>query len=231
MAIRPRSFLAPGLPPAANLATAGARRGFGGLASGVGIDLGVEHQDVDVAAAGEDVIEAAVADVVGQPSPPTIQTLFLTSMSATESSCLASGEFSLRSFSFNRSTALTLLENVGLVFLFLREQGGDKFFSDGSRQTAQQFAGDSVCLSIDSRKPRPNSALSSKREWTMPGRGRRRSLTTALSAGCRRRWKSSRSHWRSPNDLQIAAKRVEIGRLAQPEHAPENSNSGSCTCC
>src|SRR5690349_5124817 len=42
-----------------------ARCGLGGLAAGVGVDFGVEHEDVDVAAAGEDVIEAAVADVVG----------------------------------------------------------------------------------------------------------------------------------------------------------------------
>ena len=42
-----------------------ARRGFGRLAAGVGIDLGIEHQHVHVAAAGQHVIEAAVADVVG----------------------------------------------------------------------------------------------------------------------------------------------------------------------
>ncbi len=61
----PRSFLPPGLPPAANLATARARRGFGLLASGVGVNLGVEDEEVDVLAAGNYVIEAAVADVIG----------------------------------------------------------------------------------------------------------------------------------------------------------------------
>ena len=40
-------------------------RGLGGLAAGVGVDLGVEHQDVHVPAHGDDVVEAAVADVVG----------------------------------------------------------------------------------------------------------------------------------------------------------------------
>src|SRR5690606_11076841 len=34
-------------------------------AAGVGVDLGDEHQDVDVAAGGEHMIQAAVADVVG----------------------------------------------------------------------------------------------------------------------------------------------------------------------
>ena len=37
------------------------------LAAGIRIDLGVEHEDVHVTLAGQDVIEAAVADVVGPP--------------------------------------------------------------------------------------------------------------------------------------------------------------------
>ncbi len=40
-------------------------RGLGGLAAGVGIDLGVEHQHVDVAPRGQHVVEPAVADVIG----------------------------------------------------------------------------------------------------------------------------------------------------------------------
>ena len=39
--------------------------GFGGLPAGVGVYLGVEDQDLDVGTGGEDVVEAAVADVVG----------------------------------------------------------------------------------------------------------------------------------------------------------------------
>ena len=39
--------------------------GLGGLAAGVGIDLGVEDEDVDVVAGGEDVIHAAEADIIG----------------------------------------------------------------------------------------------------------------------------------------------------------------------
>ncbi len=61
----PRSFLPTALPPAANLATAAARRRLRRLAAGVRIDLGVEHQDVDVAAGGQHVVQAAEADVVG----------------------------------------------------------------------------------------------------------------------------------------------------------------------
>ena len=40
------------------------RRGLGGLSAGVGVDLGVHQQDVDVLAHGEHVIQTAVADVV-----------------------------------------------------------------------------------------------------------------------------------------------------------------------
>ena len=42
-----------------------ARRGLAGLSAGVGIDFGVEHQHVDVAAGSQHVIETAVADIVG----------------------------------------------------------------------------------------------------------------------------------------------------------------------
>src|SRR5205085_422101 len=42
-----------------------ARGGFGCLASGIGVDLGIEDEDVDIAATGEHVIEAAIADIVG----------------------------------------------------------------------------------------------------------------------------------------------------------------------
>ena len=38
---------------------------LGGLAAGVGIDLGVEDQDVDVFAGSEDVVQSAVTDVIG----------------------------------------------------------------------------------------------------------------------------------------------------------------------
>ena len=46
----------------------GHRPALGGLrclATGVGVDLGVEHEDVDVPARGQDVVEPAEADVVG----------------------------------------------------------------------------------------------------------------------------------------------------------------------
>ena len=58
-------LLAGRLAAGGELGDRAARRGLGRLAAGVGVDLGIEDQHVDVAAAGEHVIEPAVADVVG----------------------------------------------------------------------------------------------------------------------------------------------------------------------
>ena len=58
-------FLGAGLAAGGELGHRAARRGFGHLPAGVGVDFGIEHQDVDVAAGGQHVVEAAVADVVG----------------------------------------------------------------------------------------------------------------------------------------------------------------------
>ena len=51
MAIMARSFLRPRLAAGGELGHRAARRGLRHLAAGVGVDLGVEHQDVDIAAA------------------------------------------------------------------------------------------------------------------------------------------------------------------------------------
>ncbi len=54
-----------GLTGGSELSHGAARSGLGGLAAGVGVHLGVEHQDVDVLAGSEDMVQAAEADVVG----------------------------------------------------------------------------------------------------------------------------------------------------------------------
>ncbi len=53
------------LAVAGELRRRAARRRLGGLPAGVGVDLGVEHHDVDVVAARQHVVEAAEVDVVG----------------------------------------------------------------------------------------------------------------------------------------------------------------------
>ena len=57
-------FLRAAFASGGELGDRGARRCFGTLAAGVGINFRVEQQDLDVAPAGQDVIESAVADVV-----------------------------------------------------------------------------------------------------------------------------------------------------------------------
>ena len=58
-------LLAGGLARRGELGNRAERRRFRLLAAGVRIDLRVEHEDVDVAATGEHVVEAAIADVIG----------------------------------------------------------------------------------------------------------------------------------------------------------------------
>ena len=62
-----------------------------------------------------------------------IQTLFLTSMSASASSCLASSESIVAQFFFERRDALALRVDVGLVFLLGASRSLRQFFADWSR--------------------------------------------------------------------------------------------------
>ncbi len=56
-------FAAVRLAAGGKLRNGAARCGLGRLATGVGVDLGVENEDVDVLARAKDVIESAEADV------------------------------------------------------------------------------------------------------------------------------------------------------------------------
>jgi hypothetical protein len=69
MASMPRSFLAVCLPRAANLATAPRGRRLGRLAAGVGVDLGVQHQQFHVLAGGQHGVHPGRADVIGPAVP------------------------------------------------------------------------------------------------------------------------------------------------------------------
>src|SRR4051794_9190194 len=57
-------LLRPRLPAGCKLRNSGARGSFGGLSASIRIHLGIEHQQVHVSAAGQDVIETAIADVI-----------------------------------------------------------------------------------------------------------------------------------------------------------------------
>ena len=58
-------LLADALALSSELSDGAERRCLGSLTAGVGIDLGVKYEDVDIFARSDDVVETAVADVVG----------------------------------------------------------------------------------------------------------------------------------------------------------------------
>ena len=72
-------FLAHHLAAGGELRHRAARRGFGHLPAGVGINFRVEHEHVHIAAAGQHVVEAAVTDVVSPAVAADIHTLLRTS--------------------------------------------------------------------------------------------------------------------------------------------------------
>ena len=57
-------LLADALTLGSKLSNSTERCSLRGLATGVGVNLSIEHEDVDVLTAGDDVVETAVADVV-----------------------------------------------------------------------------------------------------------------------------------------------------------------------
>ena len=58
-------FFPGSLAAGSKLGDSGSGGGFGALAAGVGVDFGVHDEDVDVFAGGKDMVQAAVADVIG----------------------------------------------------------------------------------------------------------------------------------------------------------------------
>ena len=103
-----------------------ARRGLGHLAAGVGIDFRVEHQHIDVAAAGQDMVQSAVADVVGPAVATDNPDALLDQVSPIGSSSFRFGASLARQLLFQRRHALALLVNAGFVALIGIEDGVDQ---------------------------------------------------------------------------------------------------------
>ena len=59
-----RSFFFDSLTGSRELRNSADRSGLGSLSAGVGVNLGIEDQDVDILAGSDDVVQAAEADVV-----------------------------------------------------------------------------------------------------------------------------------------------------------------------
>ena len=58
-------FLAGSFTSGGKLGDGPPRRGFGRLSTGVGVDFGIQHQQVDILTSGQNMIQASIADIVG----------------------------------------------------------------------------------------------------------------------------------------------------------------------
>ena len=58
-------FLADTLTHSCELSDSAERRSLGCLTTGVGVHLGIEHEDVDIFAGSDNVVESAVTDIIG----------------------------------------------------------------------------------------------------------------------------------------------------------------------
>ena len=195
----PRSFLARRLAAGGELGHRAERRGLGHLAAGVRVHLGVEHQHVDVAAGGQDVVQAAVADVVG-PAVAADDPDALLHQGVGQAEQVAASRVVLSapaSLPCSVGHPLALGGDAGFVGLVGVQEAVDQFGADhvapagspvrGRTRPACRSPG--ACPGRTRRCPRTAS-------WTRPGRGRRLLTSRAWWAGCRRRSTSSRWRWR-----------------------------------
>ena len=145
------------------------RRRLGHLPAGVGVHLGVEHQHVHVAPAGQHVIEAAGPDVVG----PAV---------AADDPHAAADEVIHDAEQVGHGGAVEPVEPVhrarpraraapqlGLAELRSVQDPVDQLRPQRVAQPGEPPARQRGVRSAASRKPRPNSALSSKSEFDHAG--------------------------------------------------------------
>ena len=148
----PRSFFNPGLPPAANLATAARGVALDACPPVFRIHFGIEHQQVHVAPAGEYMIEAAVADVIGPAVAADDPHAFLHQHVGEGQQLLSLRGVHRLQFLLQKFDALPLIVNVRFIFLRRREQLACETspIVDASRCTSSRA--NSVCLSMESLK-------------------------------------------------------------------------------
>ena len=195
-----RSFLATGLPAAANLRDRRARGGLGHLAARVGVDLGVEDEDVHVPAAGEDVVQAAVADVIRPAVAADDPDRFLDEVvGQRRQGCLRDavglagedflelGDALALLFYLRRAGLRRVLERVDKLRVLL---DGLALVEELDSHLQRTCPPRGACRNRTRRCPRRGS-------WTTPGRGRPASWCMGSWAGCRRRSTSIPSRWRS----------------------------------
>ena len=174
------------------------RRRLGLLAAGVRVDLGVEHQDVHVAAEREHVVEAAVADVVGPAVAADEPDRFLDQvvgapLERARLRIVDPGQRLAQCVPPARAARRCPPRPIG------RRSRSSAASSFGER--SGELARRARAPGPGARRPPAGSRARTRRcprraSSTTRGRGRRRSSCRAWSVGCRRRSRSSRSRWR-----------------------------------
>ena len=213
---------------------------LGGLAAGVGVDLGVEDEDVDVVAGGQDVVQAAEADVVGpavaaeDPDGLLGQVLLVRqdrlgaaaarrSPAAASIGAAASGTDGLGVVAASSSARPPRRQALGaLRFSAARSMSlAAMCFQQASEARAAPPRGQAACPGRARRCPRRGS-------WTTQGRGLR--LLTRVR---RRGGRAAPDGGAAGGVGDVHAVAEQLGdqtarRLvsAQPAQAPENSSSG-----
>ncbi len=195
------------LPARRELRHAAARGRLGSLAAGVRVDLGVEDEDVDVPSRGQHVVQATVADVVRPPvaadNPDALAHEMLGEASAGgarpgRSASAASARAPPRGPSARQSQPAS---SAGP-----RAAHEPRLGPSSRRQRREQ----SLRLARAACRATPGSPARTRRcprraSSPRPARGPPCSPTTGSSAGCRRRWRSSRSRWRRAGGRRRAA--------------------------
>ena len=175
------------------------------LAAGVRVDLGVEDQDVDVAALGQDVVEAAVADVVGPAVAADDPHALADQVVGEPGEARAPRPSPARpAGAGGRRPAPAAPRSRP------RRAARPRAARAPARRRARRPAG-AADRARGGRADRPRAACRSRTRrcprtasWPRPGRARRGWSCTAWSAGCRRRSTSSRWRWRSARGRRTA---------------------------
>src|SRR5690349_15774254 len=108
-------LLASGLAAGGEFGDRASWRRLGHLAAGVGVDLRVEYEDVDVAAGSEHVIEAAITDVVGPAVAADDPDALLDQIVGHREKFAGARAVDMQEFFFELPDALPLLENSGFA--------------------------------------------------------------------------------------------------------------------
>ena len=139
-------LLGTGLAAEGELGDRAERSGLGHLAAGVGVNLGVEHQDVDVLTGSEHVIEAAVADIVGPTIAADGPDALLDEHVGHGQQVAGFGVRDALQLGLEGRHAGALLFDALLAGLIGVKEGGGEIVADGGSQALSQFLSEGVLV-------------------------------------------------------------------------------------